>query len=1116
MENRVFPLNKSFLLTVFAALMLALCTLAFPATAMADESDVVAHSVDEATGARTDYTSISDAVNAGYAGQIIVMDTDWSTSNLEISSGKKITIDMNGHTIKNKVYAATIRMRHHSELTLMSSKNANFSYKGYNTSDGGTADYELNTGGLVTTVNDGRGGIVVDAFAKLTLDGVAVAGCEGNSELYNTYGGVRLWKGSTLDMKNNAVIEHNWSGANGGGVYADGDNVTINMNDSSIRNNWAKKTGGGIYFNGDGATLTMSGTKDASRIEGNGATGGGGIQFGKTNLTLKSEDGKAYVSNNSATSSSRTGYLSTQSGGGIHVEKPSKSQSAYKGLIEGITISENYSAYDGGGIELDQQNTTIRNCKIINNVCKYEGGAIYVCNNGNFIDGCTITGNACSVDSGGNYEGGAVFVWHSYDIKLGGVCVIKNNTRGKNGSADDVFLREDFWSSAKAYITGSLSTGSTVGVRTGMTDDRRIAKNFKPESKNCLFIDLDGYYVSYGNDEGGDAWQRHRELAFAVKINGKQNGRYKYNEKVTLTAPDVEEGTVFWCWDTTGSTGLNPVNDYINDSNRFLSTLTFTMPQNDVSLSAAIVNTVKKAQIDLQVPVAGEELSATATIKRTDDGYGGNDKKFEVLVNWYEVASDGTRTAVIGKAKAGATYVARLSAAKSSKSGFFYDEALETEGALMLNALGEFDADLDTMTYSTKSVALDSTTGTLTAESPEFTTKGDASDPVETGVVTVNLKAQGFAGNGDPSETASIATLSDDAEPQSEAGLIDTVNISYDKSSETVTIAAPTRDGYNFCNWESENPDWIRDDVEGIITVPVSELDQIGYTLTAVYTPVVTEIDVEDLDAPAIGKTLVTSVSDVRASCSDKTELSFADLMEKTDGFKVTWSPVAETASYSTTYTAVIELGDGEGLEDVEKVLAEDAVVTCNGTKAVSAGFAIIDGKLCLAVTFSATPDVKATSVAQPEVVELTFDEAKAYSEQGSWPLPKTVDVKLENDETIDGDITWDSVDGFDADATAAQELTVKGTITHVASEDAVDTSGVSLDVSTTIKVAAPSQSGNKSDGDTSAANLKTDSKSALAKAGSFVPAPAVAMIAAIMAIAGVVVVIAAMRRCNS
>ncbi len=523
---------------------------------------------------------------------------------------------------------------------------------------------------------------------------------------------------------------------------------------------------------------------------------------------------------------------------------------------------------------------------------------------------------------------------------------------------------------------------------------------------------------------------------------------------------------------------------------------------------------VKKAQIDLQVPVAGEELSATATIKRTDDGYGGNDKKFEVLVNWYEVASDGTRTAVTGKAKAGAMYVARLSAAKSSKSGFFYDEALETEGALMLDALGEFDADFDTMTYSTKSVALDSKTGTLTAESPEFTTKGDASDPVETGLITVNLNAQGFAGNGDPSEAASIATLSDDAEPQSETGLIDTVNISYDKSSETVTIAAPTRDGYNFCNWESENPDWIRDDVEGIITIPVSDLDQIGYTLTAIYTPVVTEIDIEALDAPAIGKALVTSVSDVKASCSDKTELSFADLMEKPDGFKVTWSPETETASYSTIYTAVIELGDGEGLEDVEKVLAEDAVVTCNGAKAVSAGFAVIDGKLCLAVTFSATPDVKATSVTQPEAVELTFDEAKTYVKQGGWPLPKTVDVKLENDETVDGDITWDSVDGFDTNATVAQELTVKGTVTHIASEEAVDTSGVSLDVSTIIKVAAPSQGENKSNGGTSAANLKADGKSALAKTGSFIPVSTVAVIVAVIAIAGVAVV-AAMRRRN-
>ncbi len=91
----------------------------------------------------------------------------------------------------------------------------------------------------------------------------------------------------------------------------------------------------------------------------------------------------------------------------------------------------------------------------------------------------------------------------------------------------------------------------------------------------------------------------------------------------------------------------------------------------------------------------------------------------------------------------------------------------------------------------------------------------------------------------------------------------------------------------------------------------------------------------------------------------------------------------------------------------------------------------------------------------------------------------------------------------------------MKGTVTHIASEEAVDTSGVSLDVSTIIKVAAPSQGENKSSGGTSAANFKAGGKSALAKTGSFIPAPAVAMIAAIMAIAGVAVVIAAMRRRN-
>ncbi len=43
---------------------------------------------------------------------------------------------------------------------------------------------------------------------------------------------------------------------------------------------------------------------------------------------------------------------------------------------------------------------------------------------------------------------------------------------------------------------------------------------------------------------------------------------------------------------------------------------------------------------------------------------------------------------------------------------------------------------------------------------------------------------------------------------------------------------------------------------------------------------------------------------------------------------------------------------------DVEKVIAAGATVTCNnGAKATSASFVVVDGKLCLAVTFPATAD---------------------------------------------------------------------------------------------------------------------------------------------------------------
>lgn len=177
------------------------CAFAVPMPTLGDEAAAIAHSGDG--DQRVNYTSVDKAVEAGYNGATIVMDADWTVGKVEtidndkslvISAGKKITIDMAGHTIKNAGKATTIEVGKGAELTLTSSKKAEFHYKGCNPDDGSTRDYTLNAGGLVTNVSATRGGILVRESGKLTLDGVSVAGCFGYTSNDEAFGGVNLKK----------------------------------------------------------------------------------------------------------------------------------------------------------------------------------------------------------------------------------------------------------------------------------------------------------------------------------------------------------------------------------------------------------------------------------------------------------------------------------------------------------------------------------------------------------------------------------------------------------------------------------------------------------------------------------------------------------------------------------------------------------------------------------------------------------------------------------------------------------------------------------------------------------------------------------------------------------
>ena len=204
-----------------------------------------------------------------------------------------------------------------------------------------------------------------------------------------------------------------------------------------------------------------------------------------------------------------------------------------------------------------------------------------------------------------------------------------------------------------------------------------------------------------------------------------------------------------------------------------------------------------------------------------------------------------------------------------------------------------------------------------------------------------------------------------------------------------------------------------------------------------------------------------------------------------------------------------------EDLVDVEKVVATGAVaVASNEVEAEAAGFTVVDGVLYLCVSFPATPTAKVVSVSQPETVELTLDEAKACAESGEWPLPDAVDIQIENGVAAEGDVEWEAVTGFDANATETQELQVKGKVVHISTADGVevDASDAPLDVTMTIKIAAPAQA----EGDGADASSNANDKAAFAKTNDPAPALAMTAVAAIAAAAMAVSVAAALRRRKS
>lgn len=629
------------LLPILAIVAVVLAGVFAPAPALA--ADNVAYVTDSA-GNKTYYTDRDAAKSAAYgAGKTLVLLQDWDLQDtMYVADSKELTIDMNGYRIayaNNDVswYHESIHLYEHAKLTLISSRTATFNFKGYVKDDKGNwgwKETQITSGGLVASCGGKDGaksgaGVYMDAESTLTLEGVAIAGC--------AHSGVDTKKKCTVNVNKGAIITANGAESYGAGIEAES-GTKINIDGGQIVKNYCTGVGGGIWGSSD-ISINM---KNHAKINDNSALAGGGVYICYSNFAIQSEDGTGEISGNRARNGGNISFKSQSSGGGIHIDQRAFGKN--NGSIKGITIANNFSWYDAGGIELDQQNTVVEDCTITGNGAGRQGGGIYVCNKNNTIRNCTITDNYCNYeDTITMYGGGGVYVSEEYDIALDGKIVITGNTRERDtdNPNDDLFLADHIDLPMRAYFTGNVSTDSKIGIRTDAVNDRRVGKNTTNNNAGSFFMDKDAYHVSYGTDSGGDVWQRKGESGeFSVTLDGVSLGSYKPGDTVTVNGEPSNPDYAFQCWSKDDTIGLAPFDDYVKDPTD--SKLTFAMPKNDVKLVSKMIGRSTDLTLSVAPVTAGEDLPTTATLDW------GGDASETVDITWLDENGQVATTAAYG------------------------------------------------------------------------------------------------------------------------------------------------------------------------------------------------------------------------------------------------------------------------------------------------------------------------------------------------------------------------------------------------------------------------------------------------------------------------------------
>ncbi len=509
------------------------------------------------------YTSIDDAWDAAQNSTKIIMQTDWNiSSRLVLDSNKSATIEMNGHKISrglsdSKSNGEVIKLCSNSTLNL-NGKNASktkFVFQAYNT-DGSRIEVSTVSGGLITGgySTNGGGGIHMKGGSKLNLDTVSISGNKAerswgsdghgggvymdgsgdqlimnNAEItFNAAqrdgGGVYVNnKNSSVELNNNSLIVENSAGANverldpdqacGGGIAIDGEDVTITLNSgSNVNDNYAHGFGGGIYSRAKGSKIYLN--ESGVNLNQSDNTGGG-VYFYYSNFEVSSTNSNGEISHNIA----KGAY-----GGGLYAARCVFTGN--EGKIHGITFDGN-SCKIGGGINIHQENVTVSNCTFTNNTANH-AAAIIVENDNFVLENSTIQNNITT-----DQKSGAIYVDSYNDITLNGVITITTNTNSAQGCESDLYLRTGGW--PKSYILSTPDASSKIGLY--IDEARTFAKNQTNDAMNIYYVNnASNYTISY--DESS------KEMVSTATPGGGANSGWDAPEQQETTTQDIQTYTV--------------------------------------------------------------------------------------------------------------------------------------------------------------------------------------------------------------------------------------------------------------------------------------------------------------------------------------------------------------------------------------------------------------------------------------------------------------------------------------------------------------------------------------------------------------------------------------------